>query len=299
MSYASVASHNIPFGEMPQPDPNLAEGPTKAEALVEGDLAGANDPTKPTTVELNPPTPPEPSTSDSAPKPLDPPPKSEVRIPQSGAEWEKKQKEAADAVKAKANQAEKKGKEIGDKAEKKGKEISKKARDEIEKAESALAPYWDKTKDVVLRPGTLGGLIGVVNVGILGTIGYFAYTKKDQRWDPKIVGGAVAGTLALFGAEGYVAESYLETPEGKQEAQRAKEEGSKLYLHAKEVILRPQVAGGLVGALNVAILGAVGYVSYKHWNERWDQRTVSAVAVGLLGLSGLEGYAGKVYQEKH
>ena len=42
----------------------------------------------------------------------------------------------------------------------------------------------------------------IVNVGILGTIGYFAYTKKDQRWDQRIVAGAVAGTLALFGAEG-------------------------------------------------------------------------------------------------
>lgn len=73
---------------------------------------------------------------------------------------------------------------------------------ELNKAESTLAPYWEKTKDVVLRPGTLGGLLGVVNVGILGTIGYFAYTKRNQRWDNRIVGGTIASTLALFGAEG-------------------------------------------------------------------------------------------------
>jgi len=33
--------------------------------------------------------------------------------------------------------------------------------EEIEEAQNALGPYWEKTKDVVLRPGTLGGLMGV------------------------------------------------------------------------------------------------------------------------------------------
>ena len=32
---------------------------------------------------------------------------------------------------------------------------------ELDGAESRLGPYWEKTKDVVLRPGTLGGLMGV------------------------------------------------------------------------------------------------------------------------------------------
>lgn len=45
----------------------------------------------------------------------------------------------------------------------------------------------------------------------------------------------------------FVADSYLETPEGRAEAERAKREGSRLYLQAKEVILRPNVAGGLAG----------------------------------------------------
>jgi hypothetical protein len=88
----------------------------------------------------------------------------------------------------------------------------------------------------------------------------------------------------------YVAESYLSTPESKQEAERAKREGSKFYMQTKEVVLRPQVAGGLVGAFNLAVLSTVGYFSYKHWNHPWDRNVVSAVTVGLLGLSGLEGY---------
>nr|XP_031862533.1 uncharacterized protein CI109_002030 [Kwoniella shandongensis]KAA5529605.1 hypothetical protein CI109_002030 [Kwoniella shandongensis] len=345
MSYASVASHNIPFGEMPKPDQNLADGHFAGETEAGNDLdskvnvlpAGSDpkhpdivpsEPTAPISIDLHPAPAYEPSTSDAAPKPLPSPAKDDVTLPESGAEWTKeheaelkqKTKEAEKDVKAKAQEAEKdvkakakevekdvkstakdlekKGKDLEKKIEKKGKEYSKKAQDELHKAESALGPYWEQTKEVVLRPGTLGGLMGVVNVGILGTIGYFAYTRKDQPWDRRIVGGAVAGTLALFGAEGYVTESYLSTPEGKQEAERAKAEGSKAYLQAKEVILRPQVAGGLVGAVNVAILGAVGYFSYKNWNQQWDQRTVSAVAVGLLGLSGLEGYAGKVYADK-
>lgn len=87
----------------------------------------------------------------------------------------------------------------------------------------------------------------------------------------------------------YLAESYLSTPEGRAEADRAKAEGSKFYLQAKEVILRPKVAGGLVGALNVAVLGSVGYFSYKNWNKIWDPRIVLGVAAGLVGLSGVEG----------
>jgi hypothetical protein len=93
-------------------------------------------------------------------------------------------------------------------------------------------------------------------------LGYYAYTRRDQRWDQRYVASAAAGTLALFGAEGcvadctfeddkltssYLADSYLSTPEGQQEAERAKREGSKAYLQAKEIVLRPGVAGGLAG----------------------------------------------------
>jgi len=180
----------------------------------------------------------------------------------------------------------------------KERKLERKAKAEINEAESAIGPYWEKTKDVVLRPGSLGGLMGVVNVGLLGTMGYFAYINRDRPWDRRIVGGAVAGTLALFSAEGYVADSYLDTPEGRQEAERAKQEGSRIWLRTKDVVLRPGVFGGLAGTLNLAVLGALGYVSYQNWDRPWDRRTVSAVSVGLLALSGLEGWAGKEYKEK-
>ncbi|KAL1410021.1 hypothetical protein Q8F55_004023 [Vanrija albida] len=185
-----------------------------------------------------------------------------------------------------------------DKAEKKGREFEKKARAEFDRAETALEAYWNKAKEVILRPSTLGGLVGVVNVGLIGSLGYWAYLNKDRPWDRRQVGAAVAGTLALFGVEGYVAESYLETPEGRAEAERAKKEGSKAYLHAKEVILRPNVAGGLAGVFNLAVLGAVGYFAHKHWNEVWDRKVVGAVTAGLLVLTGIEGALGKEYVDK-
>lgn len=147
-------------------------------------------PHAPATVQINPPPVPEPHVSDSAPKPAPAPHKGEIHIPQSGAEFEKKEKEVKKEVKETADQAEKKGKEVkeqaeqkgkevkdkaeklaskaekkteelADKAEKKTKELAKKAQNELKAAESKLGPYWERTKDIVLRPGTLGGLMGV------------------------------------------------------------------------------------------------------------------------------------------
>ncbi|ORX41014.1 hypothetical protein BD324DRAFT_647914 [Kockovaella imperatae] len=287
MSYASVASHNIPFGEMPKPDPHLADGATSSSSDSNSHptfdskinvLPPGSDPNHPDyhptgqappePVTLHPADSYQPHTSDSAPTPLPAPHKKDINMPESGESWQNK-----------------------------GKKMGRKAGDELDHAEGAAAQYWEKTKDVVLRPGTLGGLMGVVNVGILGTLGYYAYTRRDQPWDRRIVGGAVAGTLALFGAEGYVADSYLDTAEGRAEAERAKREGSRAYLRAKEVILRPGVFGGLAGILNLGVLGTLGYYAYENWHRHWDRRTLSYIAVGLLTLSGLEGWAGKEYAD--
>lgn len=42
--------------------------------------------------------------------------------------------------------------------------------------------------------------------------------------------------------------------------------------------------------VNTAVLGTVGFFSYKHWDARqWDRRVVSAVSVGLLTLWSGEG----------
>lgn len=50
-----------------------------------------------------------------------------------------------------------------------------------------------------------------------------------------------------------VAEQYSTTPEGQAEVERAKREGSKFYGAAKENILRPGVAGGLLGVCELEL----------------------------------------------
>lgn len=92
--------------------------------------------------------------------------------------------------------------------------------------------------------------------------------------------------------EGVATESYRKTDAGRAEEGKARKEGAAVYKHAKEVVLRPGVLGGLVGVLNVGILGGVGYWSYVNWDRpnAWDRRTISTATVGLLTLFAGEGY---------
>lgn len=62
-----------------------------------------------------------------------------------------------------------------------------------------------------------------------------------------MIGTALTGIVALFAVEGFAAERYAQTPRGKEEARRAKEEGALIYRQARQHILRPDVLGGLVG----------------------------------------------------
>lgn len=130
----------------------------------------------------------------------------------------------------------------------------------------------------------------IVNVGLLAFAGREFYTKPHLRTDARAIGTAAATAFALLGAEGALAEAYVQTDAGKKEKARAKKEGAALYRQTREVVLRPSVLGGLVGVLNLGILGGVGYAAYLHWDQpRWDRRTVSTVSVGLLTLALGEG----------
>lgn len=87
-----------------------------------------------------------------------------------------------------------------------------------------------------------------MNIGVIGGLGYLFYTTPEYRGDYKVIGSSVVGTLLLLGAEGSMAEAYLQTEEGQREKRRAQEEGSALYRQSKEVVLRPGVFGGILGA---------------------------------------------------
>jgi len=177
----------------------------------------------------------------------------------------------------------------------------KKANKGYREAEAEGEYIWEVTKQYLFRPGVAGGLIGLVNVGIIAGVGHAYYTSPHFRRDTTVIGSTVAGALTLLSIEGYAAERYRKTPRGQGEERRAKEEGALLYRHAREIVLRPGVLGGLLGLVNAAILGTVGYYSYANWDKpSWDGRTVSTVSVGLLALWGGEGYIAEHYREsKH
>lgn len=86
-----------------------------------------------------------------------------------------------------------------------------------------------------------------MNVGLIGAFGYQLYSRPSLRSDTRFLGTAAVSGLVLFGAEGYVAESYRLTAAGQEEERRAREEGAAIYRKTKDVVLRPGVLGGLVG----------------------------------------------------
>ncbi|KAG8691188.1 hypothetical protein FRC11_006058 [Ceratobasidium sp. 423] len=173
------------------------------------------------------------------------------------------------------------------------------ARKGLHDAEQEGLYLWTQFKERVLRPSTAGGILGVVNVGLLAFVGRELYTKPHLRTDSRTLGIAAAATVALLGAEGALADAYVKTPAGQKEKERAQKEGAALYRHTREVVLRPGVLGGLLGVLNLGILGGVGYAAYLNWDQpRWDRRTVSAISAGLLTLAATEGYLGEQYAEK-
>ncbi|KAJ7497183.1 hypothetical protein FB451DRAFT_1210419 [Mycena latifolia] len=168
----------------------------------------------------------------------------------------------------------------------------------IDETKAEGAYLWDSAKHILLRPGVAGGLIGLVNIGLLAGAARAFYVQPHYRRDTTVISSTVAATLALLSVEGYAAEAYRKTAAGEEEERRAKQEGALLYRHAREQIMRPGTLGGLVGIINLAILGAVGYFSYENWDRSWDRRVVSAVSAGLLTLSVGEGFLAEKYREQ-
>ncbi|KAJ7901717.1 hypothetical protein B0H14DRAFT_2668174 [Mycena olivaceomarginata] len=157
---------------------------------------------------------------------------------------------------------------------------------------------WESAKGYLLRPGVAGGLIGLVNIGLLAGAARAFYVNPHYRRDTQVISTTVAATLAILGSEGYLAEAYSKTAAGQEEERRAKEEGAVIYRHLREQILRPGTLGGLLGLINLGIIGTIGYFSYENWNRPWDNRMVSAISAGLLTLSVGEGYVAEKYREQ-
>lgn len=78
------------------------------------------------------------------------------------------------------------------------------------RAKQEGSAIYRRTREIVLRPGVMGGLIGLVNVGILSTVGYYAYINWDRpAWDRGTVAAVSAGLIVLAGGEGLVYAPYI------------------------------------------------------------------------------------------
>jgi len=168
----------------------------------------------------------------------------------------------------------------------------------LRKAEEEGLELWATAKEYLLRPSVAGGLVGIVNVGLLVGAGRAFYVKPEYRHDPVVISSTAAAALLLGSVEGYFAEKFHQSPEGQEAERRAREEGSIIYQHIHEIILRPSYLGGFVGIVNVGVLGAVGTYGYKNWHQdSWDQSTVAAIAVGIFTLLGAESFAAVQYSK--
>lgn len=270
MSYAAVAAHNAPpLSEQPRPNPALLNTEPPSHSAVADDAAKVNL--------VAPDFKTNPATVTSVKRvPIEPTP-----VPISGG------------IPSHA------GRDIGPPHKPKPQSATDKAKKYTHDVEKESLPLWSVAKHHLLRPGVAGGLLGVVNVGLLTVASYSLYSKPHLRQDARFLTSTVVTAFTLLSAEGYAAEKYRSTPAGKEEERIARKEGAALYRAARENILRPGVLGGILGMLNIAIIGTIGYYGHKSWDSRWDRRVVSAVSVALLGLWAGEGYLAEQYRQKH
>lgn len=95
-------------------------------------------------------------------------------------------------------------------------------REEERRAREEGAMLYRGAREYFLRPGVLGGLLGIrklahcpnprspkshsftVNTAVIGTVGYYGYINWNlPRWDRRIVSAISVGLLALWSGEGY------------------------------------------------------------------------------------------------
>jgi len=134
-------------------------------------------------------------------------------------------------------------------------------------------------QEAVLRPTVAGGLVGIVNIGIIGCAGYAFYTEAHLRRNPRVLSATIAGTVALLGLEGYAIEKLSQDESHKHDS-------AVIAQYFRE---NPSKSWGLLGVLNIGVAGMTGYIMYENWEE-WDNKTICAFAGGIFTLWAGEGY---------
>ncbi|KAA1472860.1 hypothetical protein DENSPDRAFT_839246 [Dentipellis sp. KUC8613] len=156
---------------------------------------------------------------------------------------------------------------------------------------------WKVVKNKIVLPGAVGGLLGIVNIGLLSGAGYLYYTEPRLRNHARTISCILASSLAVLALEGYVTESYGNSLEGQKLEEEAQREGSVVYRSARQHLLWPRVLGGVIGLVNLAVLSSLGYICVVNWDKsRWDRRVVSIATLGVVSLWGGEGLLAQRYR---
>jgi len=153
---------------------------------------------------------------------------------------------------------------------------------------------WEVAKHALFQPLTAGGLLGLVNVGLLSGAGYLLFTTPELRHSTRAVSVAAAATGLLFGIEGFFMDFFAAPRDVRREVSSVKRHGV-----LTEHLLRPGVLGGFVGLANTAVIGTVGYITYTHsQGSLWNRRSITTVSLALLTLWTGEGYLAEVYRRR-
>jgi len=179
-----------------------------------------------------------------------------------------------------------------------GSHAHRKAKKRTQEVEAEGLYLWESAKNYLIRPGVAGGLIGLVNIGLLASVGRTFYLRPHLRRDATAISLTIATSLALVSAEGFAAEKYRQTAQGQEEERKARKEGALIFRHLHDQIMRPGVLGGLLGLMNATVLGTLGYFSYVNWDKAWNRRTISTISVGLLTLWSGEGFVAEWYSQR-
>ncbi|SNX86825.1 uncharacterized protein MEPE_05534 [Melanopsichium pennsylvanicum] len=85
---------------------------------------------------------------------------------------------------------------------KKGEEGAKKLKKKAGEAERELESFWDSFSN---DPKQWGPALAAVNVALLGGLGLYAYTHKEQvqRTDRRLLSAVTVGILGLIGGQGF------------------------------------------------------------------------------------------------
>ena len=145
---------------------------------------------------------------------------------------------------------------------------SKRRRQErVRRAERKVEGSVQWLDNKLFRPEVASGLFAVVNLGVLGIVGYQVYSRPSLVTEPRVNVRPLAvifgGLIGLFVLEGWATNAYLNTPQvrpqypcgrdfdsiqGQDELRYAEHKGHYLFNRVREVVLRTQVSGDLHGA---------------------------------------------------